>query len=304
MDLLLFSKELYSNTIDEMGDRAAKMGFDGIDLTVRPHLAWRSHVLPEEAKEKMPQAIDTLNSKGLTVPMISTSITDLSQPYARDTIETAHECGVKYVKLGYLNYLKYPSIYESIESARSSLEQIYDLCREYNITAGLHFHSINPEVYEVAASLRGTNPLYARAGILLMLLKGFSPRWLCVFFDPAHSVVQGSAHIKEGFRLTDWMSLNSWKLDVDLLGRYIKMLQLKDYEWYLATDEKTGEKLWKTRNTGLSDGFTPWPDVVDCLKKLNFDGPVSFNSNLFRLSHEDHVEQIRKDLEYFKGLIK
>ena len=49
MQVLMFSKHLQEYNVAQMGDIVAQMGFEGIDLTVRPG----GHILPERVKEEL-----------------------------------------------------------------------------------------------------------------------------------------------------------------------------------------------------------------------------------------------------------
>ncbi len=66
--LVLFSKHLPNLNYEDLAKTAKELGFDGVDLTVRP----KGHVLPERVAEDLPRAVDTLRKHGLTVPMITT----------------------------------------------------------------------------------------------------------------------------------------------------------------------------------------------------------------------------------------
>ena len=86
MQLLMFSKMLKNIgglSVEEAGDYIANLGFDGVDLTVRPG----GHILPREARSKLPEAIEILNSKGLSVPMITTNITSANEKYAEEIMK-------------------------------------------------------------------------------------------------------------------------------------------------------------------------------------------------------------------------
>ena len=96
MQVLMFSKTLASRTVDQAVDIIAEMGFDGVDFTVRYDPGGtRGHVLPENVVQDLPEAILVLKGKGLDVPMITTAITNSSEPYAENVFRTAAECGVK-----------------------------------------------------------------------------------------------------------------------------------------------------------------------------------------------------------------
>lgn len=141
MKLVMFSKMLKNIgnlSLEKAGDYIAMMGFDGVDLTVRP----RGYVLPEEASQKLPEAVELLSSKGLTVPMITSSITSADEKYAEEIFKTASECNIKFIKLGYWKYEGFGKIREQIKRIRDvNLKGICKLSEEYGVTAGLHIHS-------------------------------------------------------------------------------------------------------------------------------------------------------------------
>jgi len=118
MKLVMFSKMLKNVgnlNLEKAGDYIAMMGFDGVDLTVRPG----GHVLPEEASRKLPEAVELLSSKGLDVPMITSSITSADEKYAEEIFKTASECNVKFIKLGYWRYEGFGKIKEQIRNLQT-----------------------------------------------------------------------------------------------------------------------------------------------------------------------------------------
>ena len=70
MPLVMFSKMLQEFTVAEAARRIKGLGFDGVDLTVRP----KGHVEPENVGMALPEAVKAIRDQGLTVPMISTAI--------------------------------------------------------------------------------------------------------------------------------------------------------------------------------------------------------------------------------------
>ena len=63
MQLVMFSKHLGPLTVGRVGELVRELGFDGVDLTVRPG----GHVLPESVDTDLP---DTVND-GTTVTITS-----------------------------------------------------------------------------------------------------------------------------------------------------------------------------------------------------------------------------------------
>src|SRR4030095_3915600 len=64
----IFSKHLQFLNYEDMADAAAEMGFDGVDLTVRPN----GHVLPERVESDLPKAAEAMHKYGLA-PLLMTS---------------------------------------------------------------------------------------------------------------------------------------------------------------------------------------------------------------------------------------
>jgi len=275
MQLLMFSKmlkEVGKLSVDEAGDRIAEMGFDGVDLTVRPG----GHVLPEEVIGKLPEAVDILKSKDLTVPMITTGITDAKEKYAEDIFRIASRCDVKFLKLGYWPYEGFGKLKEQIESVRVRLKGIQDLSKRYGITAAIHIHS--------------GNSLSANPAVVWMLLQDYDPDYLGAYIDPGHMAVEGS--------------LSGWRMGMDLLSQHIRMVAVKDFGWFQERDEKTGKKRWRLDLVPLGDGLVPWPQVFTYLQQIKFDGPVSVHSEYKNLDLEELIQQTKKDLIYLKNILR
>src|SRR5207253_346098 len=102
----IFSKHLQWLNWNDMAVTVKEMGFDGIDLTVRPE----GHVLPERVVEDLPKAVASIRKQGLEVYMITTAITKATDPNTVPIIKTAAEVGIKYYRLGWFTYNKKLSI--------------------------------------------------------------------------------------------------------------------------------------------------------------------------------------------------
>lgn len=274
MELVMFSKMLKNVgnlSADKAGDYIADLGFDGVDLTVRPE----GHVLPEEATKRLPEAVDILRSKSLAVPMITTSITDAGENHTEDVFRTASECGVRFLKLGYWRYEGFGNIRKQIERVQNdNLKGIYTLCKQYSVTAGVHIHS--------------GDFLTANPAVVKMLLQDYDPEHLCAYIDPGHMAVEGG--------------LSGWKMGMDLLQEHIRMVAVKDFGWFQEKDE-TGEWNWKARILPLSEGLVPWTEVFTYLQKIDFDGPVSFHSEYHDVTLEELIRQTSEDLQYAKQIL-
>jgi hypothetical protein len=75
---------------------AKRLGFDGLDLTVRKG----GHVRPERAAEDLPRAVGMAREEGVDVPMITTALTSADDPTARAVLSTAAS-SVSVFQVGY-----------------------------------------------------------------------------------------------------------------------------------------------------------------------------------------------------------
>lgn len=258
-------------TLGQAGDYVAGMGFEGADLTVREG----GYVLPEEVTKRLPEAIEILESKGLSVPMITTNVAEANKGYADEIFKAASEGGVEFIKLGYWRYEGFGKIKEQIEKARDILKGIYGLSKEYGVTAAIHIHS--------------GDCLSANPAVLWMLLQGYDPEYLGAYIDPGHMAVEGG---KSG-----------WRMGMDLLQEHIRMVAVKNFGWFQERDEKTGKKIWKVHTVPLIDGLVPWPEVFMYLRQISFDGPVSIHSE-YHMNFQDLIRQTKEDLKYLKDILE
>lgn len=271
----MFSKMLGVFPIDKAGDIIADLGFVGVDLTVRPG----GHVLPENVRVDLPKAVKTLAERNLAVPMITTAVTDASEPYAEDIFAVASECGIPRLKLGYWAYHGFGTIHSQLDQMRKQLEGIAKLARKYLVLPAVHIHS--------------GDYLSANPATLYDVIHNFDPKEIGAYIDPGHMTAEGG--------------ISCWRQGIDLLQKYISMVAVKSFGWFKEVDESTGEAVWHAKLVPLKDGTVRWRQVFQCLKQIGFDGPVSVHSE-YQGSHswrdltvEQLIEQTREDLAYLKS---
>ena len=133
----IFSKHLQWLDYDEMAAAAKEMGFDGVDLTVRP----KGHILPENVERDLPKAVEAVRKAGLKAELITTAITSAADPYTEKIIRTASQQGIKYYRMGWLKYHKNQPIPEQLELYKKQLKELEQLNQSYNIHGAYQNHS-------------------------------------------------------------------------------------------------------------------------------------------------------------------
>jgi sugar phosphate isomerase/epimerase len=277
MQIAMFTKPFASLSVDQTADILADLGVDGVDLTVRS----REHVLPQNVETDLPRAQEIFAKRNLPVLMISTSITDPSDPLAEPIFRTAARCGIRELKLGYWPYAGFGRLRAQIADVRRDLAGIERLAREYGVRASVHIHS--------------GETLSADAAILAMQLDGFDQRLLGAYVDPGHMMVEGS--------------LGGWQQGLDLLSDRISIIGVKAFGWFRESDPASGETRWHPKMVPLSEGSVPWSTVFALLGRIGFDGTVSVASpyqsgqSWRHLSVSEIIEQTRLDLAYLRRAI-
>lgn len=266
LPISIFSKNLQWLSIKELAPIVKEMGFDGVDLTVRPN----GHVLPERVTEDLPKAFAILKEHGLSVPCITTAITEVTEPNSEAVIKTAASLGIKYYRMGWYSYSSKIPVTKNIDqfkekiSLLQSLNKIYEIQGCYQNHAGEYFGSSLWDLYSV--------------------LKDFDPQYIGCQFDIRHATVE-AAH--------------SWPVSFDLLKNYIKTINVKDFYW-----QKKDNK-WVENNVPLGTGMVDFNKYFQLLSKINYHGPICVHYEYSLGGAEDGAKQLsmpkEKVLEFMKA---
>lgn len=235
----LFTDHLAGFTYEEVGRMLKDLGVSGPDLTVRRG----GLVAPEKVSADLPRAVEAFRKFGLSVPMITTTITSGDDPQAKAVAETASAQGIRYYKLGYYKYEELARWRESIESTRGSLRRIAAMNKRLNLRAGMHNHageSVGCSLWDSWEAMQGIDA--ERVGF---------------YFDPAQATIEGG---KTG-----------WQLNFHRIKPRLFMVALKDFVW-----EKS-DKGWRTRWVPLGEGMVDWAKVFPLIRETPFAGPISLH---------------------------
>ncbi len=264
--ICIFTKHLQWLDYETMAETAAEIGFDGVDIPLRP----KGHVLPEKVADDRPRAVEAVKKAGLDVPLITTAITGPDSPYAEQILKTAGGLGIGYYRLGYLNYDHSKGISESLESYKPQLRDLAQLNREYGIHGDYQNHA-------------GVN-VGATVWDIWYAIKDLDPLWIGCQYDIRHATVEGG---------------NSWLLGLELISRFIKSTVIKDFKWGKVDGR------WLTINTPVGEGMVDFKAYYELIKKLNITGPVSMHFEYPHESKRESVIPVfRKDLEALRSILK
>jgi L-ribulose-5-phosphate 3-epimerase len=231
-----FSKHLPDLNWGDVARAVRDIGFGGVDLTVRTN----GHVLPAKAAVDLPRAIEAIKAQGVSVPMVTTELTNPADPNARPLLQAAARSGVRYFKTGYWHYTATGDVRAQLAAVGKDLEGLAALAREYGIELGFHNHTAY-----VGAALWDIAPAMDR----------LDPKWAGYYFDPRHAVAEGGG--------------GAWKASTSLASTRLKMVAVKDFYW------KKTEKGWVIQDCPIGEGQVDWAWMGKALHAASFAGPVS-----------------------------
>ena len=235
---IFFSKHLQFLDLKEAGQIAAELGFDGIDLTVRP----KGHILPETATSRLPQAIQEIKASGSSCIMMTTEIEDASNQQDREIIKAGAASGIQFYRANWFNYRKNVSMPESLNFYEEKIQQLSDMNRKFEMVGCYQNHAgtkIGASYWEIQKLLSKADPQYLGCNMIT-----------------GHAVADG------GF---------SWENGLKLLHKQIKTIVLKDFKW----GKENGK--WKAVNVPIGEGMVDFSKYFKLLKQYDLKPPVSLH---------------------------
>ena len=277
MRYVLFTDNLADLSIAEAVRAAREAGFDGLDLTLRPG----GHVRPEDAERGLAEAKRVADEAGLTIPMISTALTDSDSPHAEAIFASAAHYGVRRIKLGYWPYEPFGTLAKQFDEARARVGRLVQLGRKYHVLPCVHCHS---------------GRLLAAGGFgTYLILREFPPEEVGAYVDPMHMTIEGG--------------VSGWEMGLDLLAPWVALVGVKNFRWLPGDRDKHGQRRYRWEYTPLADGQAPLPEFMALLRRLEYDGIVSLHSeykgesSYRKLTTPQLLMQSAADLVYLKEIV-
>ena len=141
LKVAIFSKHLQFLQGDGLAAAAAKLGFDGIDITVRKG----GHIEPERVRYDLPPLVASIRRHGLEVPMITAGIVDAETPHAEEMLRAMSDLGIHYYRWGGFTYHAREPFPAQLERLKERSAKLAALNARYQVCAMYHTHS-GPEV--------------------------------------------------------------------------------------------------------------------------------------------------------------
>jgi L-ribulose-5-phosphate 3-epimerase len=276
----IFSKHLQWLNYKEMAKAVREIGFDGIDLTVRP----QGHVLPERVEADLPEAAEAAGKEGIKIYMLTTAIDNADDPVTEKILKTASSLGISHYRMGWGNYDEIRSVEDNISAIQAKLVKLAILNEKYSVSGEYQNHSgVGAGGYYFGA------PIWD----LAQVLKSINSRWLGSQYDIYHSTVEGAY---------------TWPVGLKLITPFIRSIDIKDFRW-LKKDGK-----WISESVPLGEGMVDFRKYFGLIKKLGINVPVSLHyeyhlggaengSDTITMKRDDVLSAMSKDLNTLKRYI-
>jgi len=267
MQLVLFSKTFKGVDGAGLVKAAHEYGLEGYDLCVRPEHA----VNPDNVAQALPEVVKLLAGEGFSVPMV-TAPTELVSPdeaWIEPLLSAMSEGGIGLLKLGYVGYDPAREDYwAKVDEFRQVLSRWEKLAQKHGVKILYHTHS---------GGYLGLN-----CAALMHLLRGFDPRHIGAYIDPAHMTIDGEP----------------FAVGAGMVREYLLAVGLKDtlISRWAAEDEGRYSAQW----VPAGEGSVAWSEVFKELVRIGFDGPLSVHAEYRSATPEEHLSKLRAEVAYFR----
>ncbi len=282
MNIVLNSKFFEDLSALELGEKAMELGYDGIDICVRP-----GHpVNLENVDRKLPAAHRIWRQQGLICPLVSAPVNfnDPTTSAAERLYAACAEAGIGHIKLGYWKFEAGDDYWQVLMRAREGLAGFARLSARYGVKTCYHTHS-GPCI--------GSNC----AGVM-HLVHDLEPQLLWIYPDFGHMALDGE----------------DMAMGLAMIRDYLAIVGIKDS--FHARQPEGSEPLHIPMFTSLGQGSVNWRRALELLDLLEYRGVLSvhteyqFGEHIIRqVGYADekpvNLEELaRQDAEYLRGLLR
>lgn len=197
--ICVFTKPFNSLSFDELADRIAELGVDGIEAPVRKG----GHIEPAEVADKLPQLVDALGKRHLKITVLTSDINDPSDPDTANVLKVAAGLGIQRYRMKYFKYDLSKPVLGQLNRWRTKFQELAAMNRDIGIQALYQNHA-------------GKNTLGAPVWDLLHVLEGIAVNEIGMAYDIRHATVEGG---------------KSWPITFNVIRPHIDTVYVKDFIW-------------------------------------------------------------------------
>jgi sugar phosphate isomerase/epimerase len=197
--ICVFTKPFNSLSFDELADRMAELGVDGIEAPIRRG----GHVEPEQVEERLPLLVEALRKRKLEVTVMTTDVNDPNDPLTERVLRTAATLGIKRYRMQYFKYDLKQSVPSQLDQWRPQIRDLAALNHDFGIQGLYQNHA-------------GRDYMGAALWDLQLVLQGIPVGDIGVAYDIRHATAEAGM---------------SWPAALNMIRASIDTIYVKDFDW-------------------------------------------------------------------------
>ncbi|MFK8114163.1 MAG: sugar phosphate isomerase/epimerase family protein [Rubripirellula sp.] len=197
--LCVFTKPFNSLSFDELADKIAELGFDGIEAPVRKG----GHVEPEQVEDRLPELVEALAKRNLEITVLTSDINDPNDPLTKRVLRTAATLGIQRYRMKYFKYDLDLPVISQIHEWKPQLKDLAAINHDFGIRGLYQNHA-------------GRNYMGAALWDAKIALEGIPVQDIAVAYDIRHATAEAGM---------------SWPVTFNMIQPLIDTIYIKDFEW-------------------------------------------------------------------------
>jgi len=266
--------------LEEAASTLGSLGYKGVEWRVtevpkEPPATvdfWRGNRATVDASkvlEKAPEVKALSDKYGLAIPALGTYVTAKELEEVQKFMEAAKIMGCPQIRVGVPGYNGSINYNELFDEALEDYGKVEALAKEYRVKANIEIHMGN---------------ICPSASAARRFLSNFNPKHVGAIYDPGNMVHEG---------------YENWQMGLEILGPYLAHVHVKNSRWEIVSEED-GVKRWRATMCGIKEGQVYWGDVLAALRKVGYNGWLSFED----FSKGETKVKLKENIHYLKVLEK
>ncbi len=258
MKLSVYTILMPEFSLEEIGQFLSQTGYDGMELRVleiSPEQKkkgycfagdFKNDINPKNLREKVPLVKSVCDKYKIQVCGIGTYVKCFELDVIEELCRNLKTLGCRTFRV---IMPPYPGDTrdrnQMFTDTVKTLADVEKLCKKYDTKFLLETHM---------------NMIVASATATHRIISNFDPKYAGVIFDPGNMVFEGFENYKQG---------------IQLLGKYLAHVHVKNYQWEVKETTPEGMKIWQPKPCLLWEGVANLKVFAEELKLSGYDGWVS-----------------------------
>lgn len=235
----VFAKPWKNLTILELAKHIKKLGFEWIELPVRPGFACE----PDNIETSLPMAITLLADEGVHVLNVTAA-----NPLTDERLYVAClRAGIRMNRVMF-DRREGENYWKAEARARKKLDEAMPLCERYGFQIGIQNH------YGLCVPVNAMG--------MHNLVKEYDPKYVGAIWDPAHNALEGEAS----------------EPALDIVSSHLCIVNLKNAYWKVVAESAADSRDWEVYWATGRQGRASWPQVAAKLKRMDYSGAVCLSA--------------------------